>query len=135
MGIGAAIARALAGEGAAVAVVDRDAAAARQVSAEITEAGGRAIAVAGSVTDAADAERAVQAAADAFGGLDLLVNNAGVVIYGVLPEVPGAGLGHGGGHQSQGPVPDGQVRPPAPARPRWRRDRQHGLGPGAGQPA
>jgi NAD(P)-dependent dehydrogenase (short-subunit alcohol dehydrogenase family) len=86
MGIGAAIARALAGEGAAVAVVDRDAAAAEQVSAEITAAGGRAIAVAGSVTDAADAERAVQAAADAFGGLDLLVNNAGVVIYGVLPE-------------------------------------------------
>ena len=40
MGIGAAIARALGSEGAAVAVVDRDAAAARQVSAEITEAGG-----------------------------------------------------------------------------------------------
>lgn len=86
MGIGAAIARALGSEGAAVAVVDRDAAAARQVSAEITEAGGHAIAVAGSVTDAADAEGAVQAAVDAFGGLDLLVNNAGVVIYGVLPE-------------------------------------------------
>ncbi len=86
MGIGAAIARALAAEGAAVAVVDRDAAAAEQVSAQITEAGGRAIAVAGSVTDAADAGRAVQAAADTFGGLDLLVDDAGVVIYGVLPD-------------------------------------------------
>ena len=52
MGIGAAVARALAGEGAAVAVVDRDAAAAEKVSAEITAAGGRAIAVSGSVADA-----------------------------------------------------------------------------------
>ena len=86
MGIGAAVARALATEGAAVAVVDRDAAAAEKVSAEITAAGGRAIAVSGSVADAGDAERAVQAATQSFGGLDLLVNNAGVVIYG---EVPG----------------------------------------------
>jgi meso-butanediol dehydrogenase / (S,S)-butanediol dehydrogenase / diacetyl reductase len=86
MGIGAAVARALATEGAAVAVVDRDAAAAEKVSAEITAAGGRAIAVSGSVADAGDAERAVRAATQSFGGLDLLVNNAGVVIYG---EVPG----------------------------------------------
>jgi NAD(P)-dependent dehydrogenase (short-subunit alcohol dehydrogenase family) len=86
MGIGAAVARALAAEGGAVAVFDRDKAAAEQVSAEITGAGGRALAVAGSVTDAADAQRAVQEAAGAFGGLDVLVNNAGVVIYG---EVPG----------------------------------------------
>jgi NAD(P)-dependent dehydrogenase (short-subunit alcohol dehydrogenase family) len=86
MGIGAAVARALAAEGAAVAVLDRDAAAAGQVSAQITASGGRAVAVAGSVTDAADAQRAVRAAAAAFGGLDLLVNNAGVVIYGEVPE-------------------------------------------------
>jgi NAD(P)-dependent dehydrogenase (short-subunit alcohol dehydrogenase family) len=86
MGIGAAIARALAGEGAAVGVLDRDAAAAEQVCAQINASGGRAIAVAGSVTDAADAQRAVQAAAQAVGGLDLLVNNAGVVIYGEVPD-------------------------------------------------
>jgi NAD(P)-dependent dehydrogenase (short-subunit alcohol dehydrogenase family) len=90
MGIGAAVARALAAEGAAVAVVDRNAAAAEQVSAQIdaqlNAAGGRAIAVVGSVSDAADAERAVQAATEAFGGVDLLVNNAGVVIYGEVPE-------------------------------------------------
>src|SRR5260370_15832390 len=86
MGIGAAIARALAGEGAAVAVLDRDAAAAEQICAEISKSGGNAIAVTGSVLDAADAERAVQAATQAFGGLDLLVNNAGVVIYGEVPE-------------------------------------------------
>jgi len=86
MGIGAAVARALAGEGAAVAVVDRDAAAAERVSAEISAAGGRTIAVTGSVADAADAERAVQAATRSFGGLDVLVNNAGVVIYGEVPD-------------------------------------------------
>jgi NAD(P)-dependent dehydrogenase (short-subunit alcohol dehydrogenase family) len=86
MGIGAAVASALAAVGAAVAVVDRNAAAAEQVSAKIAAAGGRAIAVTGSVSDAADAERAVQAAAEAFGGVDLLVNNAGVVIYGEVPQ-------------------------------------------------
>jgi NAD(P)-dependent dehydrogenase (short-subunit alcohol dehydrogenase family) len=86
MGIGAAVARALADEGAAVAVFDRNAAAAEQVSAQINEAGGRAIAVVGSVSDAADAQRAVAAAVQAFGGLDVLVNNAGVVIYGGVPD-------------------------------------------------
>jgi NAD(P)-dependent dehydrogenase (short-subunit alcohol dehydrogenase family) len=86
MGIGAAVARALADEGAAVAVFDRNAAAAEQVSAQINEAGGRAIAVVGSVSDAADAQRAVEAAVGAFGGLDVLVNNAGVVIYGGVPD-------------------------------------------------
>jgi NAD(P)-dependent dehydrogenase (short-subunit alcohol dehydrogenase family) len=86
MGIGAAVARALADEGAAVAVFDRNAAAAEQVSAQINEAGGRAIAVVGSVSDAADAQRAVETAVGAFGGLDVLVNNAGVVIYGGVPD-------------------------------------------------
>jgi NAD(P)-dependent dehydrogenase (short-subunit alcohol dehydrogenase family) len=86
MGIGAAVARALAAEGAAVAAFDRDQAAVEQVATEITAAGGRAIAIAGSVTDAADAQGAVEQAVAAFGGIDVLVNNAGVVIYG---EVPG----------------------------------------------
>ncbi|HEY3879868.1 MAG TPA: SDR family NAD(P)-dependent oxidoreductase [Trebonia sp.] len=86
MGMGAAIARALAAEGAAVAAFDLDGAAAEKVAAEINSAGGRAIAVAGSVTSAADARRAVDEAVAAFGGLDLLVNNAGVVIYGEVPD-------------------------------------------------
>jgi NAD(P)-dependent dehydrogenase (short-subunit alcohol dehydrogenase family) len=86
MGIGAAIARALAAEGAAVAAFDRDKDAVEGVAAEIEAAGGRAIAIGGSVTDAADAQRAVAQAVAAFGGLDVLVNNAGVVIYGEVPD-------------------------------------------------
>src|ERR1700722_14666420 len=81
MGIGAAIARALGSEGAAVAVVDRDAAAARQASAEITEAGGRGLPGAGG-----GAGGAARAAGDAFGSLGLLVNNAGALMYGGVPE-------------------------------------------------
>jgi meso-butanediol dehydrogenase / (S,S)-butanediol dehydrogenase / diacetyl reductase len=86
MGIGAAVARALANEGAAVAIVDLDGQAASGVAKEITESGGRALVVEGSVALASDAERAVQAAVGEFGGLDLLVNNAGVVVYGEVPD-------------------------------------------------
>ena len=60
MGIGAAVARALAGEGASVVIVDLDPAAARSVASEITGAGGQAVPVVGSVSVAADAERAVR---------------------------------------------------------------------------
>ena len=85
MGIGRAIAGALAAEGAAVVAFDLDKAAAERVAAEIKAAGGRAISIAGSVADAADAQCAVEEAVAAFGGLDILVNNAGVVIYGEAP--------------------------------------------------
>ena len=85
-GIGAAVARALAGEGASVTIVDIDVDAGKLVASEITETGGNAISVGGSVGDAQDAERAVHATVGAFGGVDLLVNNAGVVIYGEVPE-------------------------------------------------
>ncbi len=86
MGIGAAVASALAAEGAAVAVFDRDPAAAERVAEGIAGAGGRAVAVVGSVAERADAERAVEQTVSAFGGLDLLVNNAGVVVYGEVPD-------------------------------------------------
>jgi NAD(P)-dependent dehydrogenase (short-subunit alcohol dehydrogenase family) len=86
MGIGAAVARALASEGASVVIVDLDPAAAQSVASEITGAGGQAVPVVGSVSVAADAERAVRTAVESFGHLDLLVNNAGVVIYGEVPD-------------------------------------------------
>ena len=78
-GIGLAIARRFAAEGASVAVCGRREAPLAAVTAEIARAGGRALAVAGDVTRAADAERIVRAVVDAWGRLDVLVNNAGVM--------------------------------------------------------
>jgi 2-hydroxycyclohexanecarboxyl-CoA dehydrogenase len=71
-GIGAATARRLAAEGARVAVGDLDAAAAREVAAEID-----GLATELDVTDTGSVGRAVAAVADAFGPVDVLVNNAG----------------------------------------------------------
>ena len=85
-GIGAAIVRALAGEGAAVAVLDIDIGHATARAEEITAAGGRALAIATDVARAAEVERAVSLTVEEFGGLDLVVNNAGVVVYGEVPD-------------------------------------------------
>jgi 3-oxoacyl-[acyl-carrier protein] reductase len=76
-GIGAESARKLADDGAAVVVNDLDDAPAKETVAAIEAAGGRAVACPGSVTDDGFAERFVQTAVDAFGGLDIIVNNAG----------------------------------------------------------
>jgi NAD(P)-dependent dehydrogenase (short-subunit alcohol dehydrogenase family) len=78
-GIGRATALLLAREGAAVAVVDLDEAKGRAVAQEIVDGGGRAISVRCDVGQAADCERAVQKTVDAFGGLDILFNNAGII--------------------------------------------------------
>jgi 3-oxoacyl-[acyl-carrier protein] reductase len=76
-GIGREIALKLASEGARVVINDLDPEPAAQTVAEIVAAGGSAIACAGSVTDGGFADRFVQAAVDAYGGLDIIVNNAG----------------------------------------------------------
>ena len=76
-GIGRAHARLLAEHGAAVVVNDLDAARAAAVVAEITAAGGRAIANGDSVAARAGAEALIEACVAAFGGIELLVNNAG----------------------------------------------------------
>lgn len=76
-GIGAETARALAEEGARVVVSDIDGAVAAQTCAALQREGLQAIAVAADVTRSADVERLVQAALDAFGGVHILVNNAG----------------------------------------------------------
>lgn len=76
-GIGREIALKLAGDGAAVVVNDLDEQPAAEAVTAIEAAGGRALAVVGSVTDPDFAGRYVQAAVDSFGGLDIIVNNAG----------------------------------------------------------
>ncbi|NBB70640.1 MAG: 7-alpha-hydroxysteroid dehydrogenase [Alphaproteobacteria bacterium] len=76
-GIGRAIAEMFAGAGAAVVVSDLQRETADRVATAITEAGGRAVGTACNVTDEADLEAAVRTAVDAFGGLTILVNNAG----------------------------------------------------------
>ena len=77
-GIGAAIAKGLAASGARVVVQDLQAQAAERVTAEITAAGGLAHAAAGDVSDPAVVEGLVAQAIAAGGGLNLLVNNAGI---------------------------------------------------------
>lgn len=77
-GIGSATSRLMAREGAAVVVAARDATSGEAIVAEIVESGGRAIFVATDVGRRAEVERMVAAAVDAFGGVDVLVNNAGV---------------------------------------------------------
>jgi 3-oxoacyl-[acyl-carrier protein] reductase len=83
-GIGAGIARELAAAGAAVGVnYATDRAGAESVAGEITQAGGRVIAVPGDVSKAADVARMLAEVTRAFGALDVLVNNAGV--YAPMP--------------------------------------------------
>jgi NAD(P)-dependent dehydrogenase (short-subunit alcohol dehydrogenase family) len=77
-GIGRAAARLFASEGAAVGVVDVRLDAATEVSTEILADAGRSIAIRADVSSERDAESAVEAVTRAFGGLQLLVNNAGI---------------------------------------------------------
>jgi 3-oxoacyl-[acyl-carrier protein] reductase len=87
-GIGAAIAAALAAEGASVVVnYASSKEGADAVVAAITAAGGTAIAVRGDVSKAADVQGIIDAAIDAYGRLDILVNNSGVYEFSPLEEI------------------------------------------------
>jgi len=77
-GIGAAAALQFAAEGAAVVVSDIDLANAEKVAKEIVSKKGRAVAVKTDVSDEAQVAAAVDLAVKEFGGLDVMVNNAGV---------------------------------------------------------
>lgn len=78
-GIGAATAVRLAAEGHAVAVLDLDEAACAQTVGQITQEGGKALAVGCDVSDSAQVEAAVARVADELGAPVVLVNNAGVL--------------------------------------------------------
>jgi rhamnulose-1-phosphate aldolase/alcohol dehydrogenase len=79
-GIGRAVAQRLAAEGAHVAITDLDADSARRVADEVTKAvgGGRALGLGMDVTSEASVRAAFEATVLAWGGLDILVSNAGI---------------------------------------------------------
>ncbi|HEX4532714.1 MAG TPA: bifunctional aldolase/short-chain dehydrogenase [Rhizomicrobium sp.] len=83
-GIGAAVAKAMAKEGAEVAVLDRDRAAAAQVAREISKT---AIAIGCDVTKRGDVATAFKEVVKAFGGVDIVVSNAGGAWGGRIGEV------------------------------------------------
>ena len=87
-GIGAAIAKQLAGEGAKVVVnYSSSPDGAEKVVKEITEAGGKAIAVGASVSNEGEVNTLFDKAREAFGKVDVLVNNAGVYAFAPLESV------------------------------------------------
>jgi rhamnose utilization protein RhaD (predicted bifunctional aldolase and dehydrogenase)/NAD(P)-dependent dehydrogenase (short-subunit alcohol dehydrogenase family) len=86
-GIGAATAAAFAAEGAEVAVLDRDGAAAAAVARQV-----KGLGIACDVTDAADVRAAFDAVACAFGGADIVVSNAGAAWQGRIGDVDEAVL-------------------------------------------
>jgi 3-oxoacyl-[acyl-carrier protein] reductase len=92
-GLGRAMAHALAEEGAAVSICARDAKRVAAVAAELQQAsllhGGKGAAgIAGDVTSATDMQKWVDGIAAQFGGIDVLVNNAGAARPGALAELP-----------------------------------------------
>ncbi len=80
-GIGAATARLMGREGAAVGVMGRTASTVERTARQILEAKGRAIPIVGDVSKEADAARAVAATVKAFGRLDIVVSNAGIQLH------------------------------------------------------
>jgi len=83
-GIGRAAAELFAREGAKVVVADYKAVAGKEAVQAIKDAGGDAIFFEVDVSDSAQVQRLVQAALDTYGGIDVLFNNAGVLIFGTV---------------------------------------------------
>jgi len=87
-GLGEALARRLAAEGAAVAIADVNAAAAEAVAASLRDAGSRALGIAADVTDEASVAEMVRRTVAELGGLDILVSNAGILKAHDIQEFP-----------------------------------------------
>jgi NAD(P)-dependent dehydrogenase (short-subunit alcohol dehydrogenase family) len=85
-GIGRATAELFAGEGASIAVADYDEAAAQRTCAAIAARDGNAIALPVDVSQPDQVDSMVQATVQAFGGIDILFNNAGVLIFGAVVD-------------------------------------------------
>src|SRR5215217_222384 len=87
-GIGEATALRLAREGAAVALAARRADRLERLASEIREEGGTALVIAADVADAREATAAVERSATDLGRLDIVVNNAGVMLLGPIAGAP-----------------------------------------------
>lgn len=87
-GIGEAAARALAGAGAAVALVARRKPRLDKLAAEIKEKGGRALVIEADITHESQARAAVERTVKELGRIDTVVNNAGVMLLGPIVGAP-----------------------------------------------
>lgn len=87
-GIGRAAARAFADEGAAVVLAARREPLLHEAASEVIGAGGRAMSVPTDVRDPAQVERLAARAIEAFGGIDVWVNNAGISSFGKFEDTP-----------------------------------------------
>jgi NAD(P)-dependent dehydrogenase (short-subunit alcohol dehydrogenase family) len=91
-GIGRAIAVAFAADRARIALVGRDRAGLDETAALVSRANGDGRVITGDITAATDVERVIRSTVDAFGGIDVLVNNAGIAIIGKIDDFPLADL-------------------------------------------
>ena len=80
-GIGAAVAKSLAAHGAKVVIAARNEGRLEALAEEIREAGGTAAARVTDVTDASDMDQMAAFAVETFGGVDILINNAGLMLF------------------------------------------------------
>lgn len=84
-GVGAATAKLFAAEGATVVITARREAALTAVAKEITEAGGKVMAVSTDISKKGDPEKLIDTVMDVFGHIDILINNAGILEEGLKP--------------------------------------------------
>lgn len=83
-GIGKGIATRFAQEGATVLIADKDISLAEETACEIARAGGKAEAMLADVSNQEDATSIIAKSVDSFGGIDVLVNNAGIIEFGSI---------------------------------------------------
>ena len=120
-GFGEAIARRFAGEGAQVVVADVDRENGEQVVKELEQGGAPARFMATDVSKSADMSALMECAADCFGGIDVIVNNAGFTHRSTpMAELPERGVRRGVRHQYEERLPLGEARRAPAARARWR---------------